>query len=283
VKAVSQQDAAEGGTYFGALRRDRTTRGRAEGQLLRALLFNVYFFGLTTVLSFVGVPLRMFARHRAYAFAAFWCRLVLAGAARICGIHVVVTGLEHMPGDGPALLACQHQSAFDTLVWMTLLPRTCYVVKQELTQIPLFGPLLPAAGMIPVDRGAGASALRALVQATAAARDAGRQIVIFPEGTRVAPGVRVPLQPGIAAISARLGLPVIPVATDSGLRWGRRAFLKVPGPIHLALGPPIAAGTRRQELLDALEGFWRAAEINGFRAVDKSVGESARELADTFP
>ena len=250
--------------------------------VLRALIFNIYFFGLTTVASAAGIPLRAFARHRIYGLAAGWSALVIDGARRICGIKLVITGTEYLPMDGPALLACQHQSAFDTLVWMTLLPRTCYVVKQELTRIPLVGPLRAPAGMIPVDREAGAAALRGLVMATAAAKAAGRQIVIFPEGTRVAPGMHVPLQPGIAAIAARLNLPVIPVATDSGLRWGRRSFRKNAGPVHLALGPPIPAGTRRVELLDAIESFWRQAESNGFQSVDKSVGETAPAASDTF-
>ena len=250
--------------------------------LLRALAFNLYFFGLTTILAFAGLFVRAFLPGHALPFAVFWTRLVVVGARRICGIHVVLTGTEHLPSGGPALLACQHQSAFDTLVWMTLLPYPTYVIKHELTRIPLFGPLLTAAGMIPVDRDAGAAALRGLVHATQAARRAGRQILIFPEGTRLAPGKTAPLQPGIAAIAARLDLPVIPVATDSGRRWGKNAFWKYPGPIHIAIGPPIPADTRRGPMLAAIEAFWREAESAGFGTVDKSVGISAAQLPDTF-
>lgn len=248
--------------------------------MVRALLFNLYFFGLTTVLSIAGIAVRILAPHRAYAFARFWCGLVIAGARRICGIELVITGAEHLPRGGAALLACQHQSAYDTFLWMLLLPRTCYVLKKELTRIPLFGPLLGLAGMIAVNRRAGASALRALLQATEAARAEGRQIVIFPEGTRVPPGQHVALQPGIAAIASRLNLPVIPVATDSGYRWGRRAFRKSPGVVHVAIGAPIPAGTRRGDLLDAIENHWREAERNGFSPVDKFVGNPQPRLAD---
>jgi 1-acyl-sn-glycerol-3-phosphate acyltransferase len=133
-----------------------------------------------------------------------------------------------------------------------------------------------------VNRTAGAAALRSLLQATDAAKAAGRQIVIFPEGTRVAPGRHVSLQPGIAAIAARLDLPVIPVATDSGLRWGRRAFRKTPGPIHISLGPPIAADTRRGALLDGIEGYWRQTESNGFLPVDNSVEKVTPMPAASF-
>jgi 1-acyl-sn-glycerol-3-phosphate acyltransferase len=227
--------------------------------LARALLFNVYFFGLTFLLAFPAQLVLHFARPRVFGYARWWAGLVLAGARVICGIRVQVTGLEHL-AHGPAVLASQHQSAFDTLVWMNLAPRASYVVKQELTRIPLFGPLLAAAGMVPVDRDAGASALRALLVAADQAKADNRQIVIFPEGTRVAPGERVPLQPGIAAIASRLDLPVTPVATDSGHCWGRRAFTKYPGVIHIAIGAPIEAGGKRAALLAGIEAHWRASE-----------------------
>ena len=250
--------------------------------LLRAIAFNAYFFGLTTVLGIAGLFVRAFARPRIFAFARVWARLVIWGARRICRIELRVSGAEHLPPGGPALLASEHQSAFDTLIWMTLLPRPSYVVKQELTRIPLFGPLLAPAGMIPVDRGAGAAALRRLLASSRQAREDGRQIIIFPQGTRVAPGERVALQPGIAAIATHLGLPIIPVATDSGRCWGRRAFMKTPGSIHIAVGPPIASSLRRDAMLEAIEGFWRLAEKTGYDAVDNSVGEASPELSLTI-
>ena len=245
--------------------------------LLRAFAFNAYFFGLTTIMAIIGIGVRVFAPGAVLAYAKFWSRLVIQGAARICGIRAVITGWEHLPASGPLLLASQHQSAFDTLVWMTLLPAPSYVIKQELTRIPLFGPLLIGAGMIPVDRTAGASAMRGMLQATGHARDTGRQIIIFPEGTRLAPGERVKLQPGIAAMATRLEMPVYPVATDSGLRWGRRAFLKYRGPVHIAIGAPIAAGTPRAALLDGIESFWRSAERASYRPVGKSVEDVSPE------
>jgi 1-acyl-sn-glycerol-3-phosphate acyltransferase len=200
---------------------------------------------------------------------------LLAGLRPLAGVRVEVTGLAHLPAGGPALLACQHQSEFDTLVWMHLLRRPAYVMKQELLSTPLVGPMLVPAGMIPVDRAAGAAALRRLLLDVEAARADGRQIVVFPEGTRVDPGARVDLQPGIAAVAARLGLPVLPVATDSGVCWGRRRDRLRPGVIHIAVGPPIAPGLPRAALLAAIEAHWRQAEALGFAVVDKSVGETA--------
>src|SRR6202044_1295043 len=133
----------------------------------------------------------------------------------VCGMHLDVVGLQRIP-PGAALIASRHQSAFDTFVWLTLLPRCCYVLKHELVRIPLFGRLIVGAGMIAVDRAAGGSAIRTLLREADRAVREQRQIVIFPEGTRSPPGVVGELQPGVAAMAARTRLPVIPVTTNSG-------------------------------------------------------------------
>lgn len=207
--------------------------------VLRSTLFNVWFFALTAVLSITGTLLLPFVPGLPLRLAQFWARLVLRSLSPLCAITWEVRGLEHLPTAGPALLASRHESAFDTLVWLTILPRCSYVTKRELLRIPLFGRIIRTAGQIAVDRAGGAGAVRDLMRQTAAAAAAGRQIVVFPEGTRAAPGQVLPLQPGVAAIAAATGLPVIPVVTDSGRHWGRRAFRKYPGTIHITLLPPL--------------------------------------------
>ena len=213
--------------------------------VLRSSLFNLFFFASTFVLLIPGTLVRLIAPRRTLGFARTWARVELAALRAICGIGFEVSGREHLPASGPALIASSHQSAFDTMVWMLLVPRCCFVIKRELLRIPLFGGMLRGSRMIAVDREAGASALRTLVKQGEEAARTGRQIVIFPEGTRADPGARLPLQPGVAALAGRLGLPVIPVATDSGLFWGRRAFRKQPGSIHIAIRAPIPAGLPR--------------------------------------
>jgi 1-acyl-sn-glycerol-3-phosphate acyltransferase len=240
-------------------------------RVLRSAAYAVYFFAVTLVFGLGGLAVRRGKQQRALLFAKAWVGTLLAGLRPICSIELEISGLEHLPPKGAALLACQHQSEFDTLVWTQLLQTPCFVMKQELTRTPLVGPMLVPAGMIPVDRAGGAGALRRLLQDTMAARDAGRQIVIFPEGTRVAAGSRVALQPGVAAIAARLGLAVIPVATNSGLHWPRSRLGLQPGPIRIAIGAPIPPGLPREKLLAAIEAFWRKAEETGFQPVDKSV------------
>jgi 1-acyl-sn-glycerol-3-phosphate acyltransferase len=241
---------------------------------LRSAAFNVFFFGLTFVMGVGALPLRWFAPERALGYARLWVRLVLAGLRVICGIRWQVSGLEHLPADGPALIASMHQSAFDTLIWALLAPRFAYVLKRELTRIPLFGPMLVLTGMIPIDRAAGPAALRGLLRAADRALAERRQVVIFPEGTRVAPGESAPLQPGVAALAARMRLPVIPVVTDSGLCWGRRAFRKRPGVIHIILKPPLSPNLPREVLLQRLQAIFAAGEP----PVDNSVGEPSRRL-----
>ncbi|MBN9509753.1 MAG: 1-acyl-sn-glycerol-3-phosphate acyltransferase [Alphaproteobacteria bacterium] len=246
--------------------------------LIRSAAFNAFFFGVTFLMAMASLPLRVVAPQFVPAYARAWARLMLAALRMICGIRYEVTGRDHLPKEGAALLAPMHQSAFDTVIWMLLLPRPAYVVKAELFRIPLFGPLLRLAGMIPVDRRGGAAALRSLLQAADGAIAAGRQIVIFPEGTRVAPGKKVALQPGVAALAARTGMPVIPVATDSGRHWGRRAFRKVPGVIHVALQPPLDPGLPRAALLADLQRAFTDGEAAFGAHVDNSVGEPAAGL-----
>lgn len=234
---------------------------------LRSAAFNLWFYGVTVVVALVSPLVRLGPEHWARGLARGWARTVLGALGPLCGIRVAVTGREHLPKAGAALVASQHQSAFDTIVWFLLAPEPAYVLKQELTRIPLYGGMCRKLGMIAVNRRGGASAIRALLRGAEGAMAAGRQIVIFPEGTRAAPGAVLPLQPGVAALAARTGLPVIPVVTDSGRCWGRRAWRRQPGTIHVAIQPPLPAGLPRAELMARLAALYAAPP-----AVDNSVG-----------
>ncbi len=238
---------------------------------LRSAAFNVWFFGISTLITIPGVVVALVAPRKMLALAGIWARLVLFGLRHLCGIEVRLIGAENLPSAGPVLIASAHQSAFDTLIWLTLVPRACYVLKKELTRIPVFGWLITFTRMIVVDRSAGAAAIRHLLRETDRTVRESRQMVIFPEGTRAPPGVRLPLQPGIAAMAARSRLPVIPVATDSGNCWSRRAFRKYPGTIRIVVHPPLPAGLPRETLMEALET--RIREMGDpATAVDNSVG-----------
>jgi 1-acyl-sn-glycerol-3-phosphate acyltransferase len=242
--------------------------------LLRSALFNVWFFGTTFVLGFYGVFVRALAPTRSFALAQRWAQTVLAGARVICRIRVEITGLDRLP-PGAALLASQHQSAFDTLIWIALLPRCSYIFKAELGRIPLFGPMLYAAGQIPLDRAASISSVRGLLRATQQARAAGRQIVIFPEGTRVQFDTDAAIRGGFTLIASRTGLPIYPVSTDSGRYWSRRAFIKRPGCVRIQIGEPIAPDLPGPKLISVLKQRWREAGSTAH-----PVGNSVDQLAD---
>lgn len=240
---------------------------------LRSTLFNLFFFFGTFIMTVVlATPVRFFAPDRMLEVAQLWARIMLRAVRLICGIRVQVLGAEYLRGSGAKLIASRHQSAFDTLIWFTLLPRCAYVLKKELRSVPLFGPLLPLAGMIPVDRKGGAAALRGLVREGEQAARNGREIVIFPEGTRSEPDVVLPLHPGIAALAARTHLPVTPVVTDSGRFWSRRAFQKRAGTIHIRVLEPIPAGTPRDELMQRLKAAMHADVVPVRELVENSVG-----------
>jgi len=230
---------------------------------LRSTIFNLWFYLGTTVIAASAMVPRLLRRWMpagwALGVAKTWAAFTFAGLRWICGTRWEVRGRENLPADGPALIVSMHQSAFDTMAWFLIVPRATYVLKKELTKIPLIGPMLHHLGMIAVDRDAGATAIRALLKGADGAMADRRQIVIFPEGTRVASGTRAPLHPGFAAIAARTRLPIIPVTTDSGLCWGRRAFRKHPGVIHIDVDPPMPAGLSRQEMTDRLDALFAAA------------------------
>lgn len=223
---------------------------------LRSALFNLLFLGGTAVTAVAALPLLLAPQRFLAAYVRGWARLMIALLRVVCGIRLEVRGREHIP-PGAAVIAAKHQSAFDTIVWLMLLPPgrppPVYVLKKELLSIPIWGTLARRCGHVAVDRAAGASALRAMVRAARARLAEGRPVVIFPEGTRSAPGQRLPYQPGVAALAMASGAPVVPVATDSGLSWGRRAFHKRPGTIHVSVLPPLPAGLERAALMQALE------------------------------
>ncbi|HEX8445915.1 MAG TPA: lysophospholipid acyltransferase family protein [Sphingomonas sp.] len=187
---------------------------------------------------------------RGWAYYHRWC------ARWLLGIRVRIEGV--IPNE-PVLVAAKHESMFETLELIILLPDPAVVVKKELADIPGWGRAARAHGVIPVDRDGSATALRIMMRAAKAALAAGRSIVIFPEGTRTAPGVRAPLRPGFAGLYRTLGLPVVPVALDSGRVYPRRGFVKRAGVVTFRFGPPIPPGLRRAEIeaqvLDAINAF----------------------------
>lgn len=242
-----------------------------------SLVYAGWFYSVTTVLLLFSPLLRLLAPRLARGYARVWAQLVLGGLRLICGVRWRISGREHLP-PGPAILASQHQSAFDTLIWVRELPGFTYVLKRELLRIPLFGAMLNAAGMIPVDRTGGGAAIRDLMRGGADAARHGRHIVIFPEGTRMPPGTVGKLHPGVAALAMHTGLPIVPVVTTSGRHWGRRGLLRIPGVIQIEILPPLPIGLPRAQLLDRLAATFTEAARSA-TPVENSVGKPLSAFA----
>ena len=217
---------------------------------IRSLVFNVYFLLGTAVWAVALIPTLILPRRVLRRAAQYWA-LSIGGMLRVVvGATIEIRG--SVPS-GACVVAAKHQSVWETLALYWLLDDAAYVLKRELTLIPVFGWYLRKNRQIVVDRGGGARALKGVIAQAARELKAGRQVVIFPQGTRVAPGATRPYQPGAAALYAHLGVPVIPVALNSGLVWGRRRFIKRPGRIILEFLDPIAPGLGRKAFAAELE------------------------------
>lgn len=220
-------------------------------------LFQIVITPLFAVISLLTFPFRPLIRYRVIST---WSRLMVDAARVLCGIDYRVTGSENIPRE-PCIILAKHQSAWETLAFQVIFPPQVWVVKRELLWIPFFGWGLAMLSPIAIDRRAGARALR---QTLEQGRDRLRQgfcIVMFPEGTRVAPGARGTYHPGGAWLAVKTAVPVLPVAHNAGEFWRRNAFLKHPGLITISIGAPIAPGDGDAGELNARVEHWIESEM----------------------
>lgn len=220
--------------------------------LLRAALFNLAFYLWTALMAVFAIPCLVLPRGVVVWYMETWSAGVQVLMRAIAGIDVAISGTGNLPA-GACIIASKHQSAFDTLVFHTAVKDPAMVMKRELTWIPLYGWYSLHAGMIAVDRAGGAAALKRMIKDARRARDQGRPIVIFPEGTRTPPGETLDYQPGVAALYRDLGVPVVPVALDTGLYWPRRSFRRTSGTMRIEFLEPIAPGMDRKAFTAELE------------------------------
>ncbi len=208
---------------------------------LRSFFYQMLFVPWTLAMGLLYLPLLLLPRRFVVGAARFWLKGNLFFLRLCCGLSCEIRGRENLP-KGPLLVAAKHQSAWDTMIFHQLLSDPAYVLKKELLRLPVVGWYQWKSGMIPIDRAAGMKALKFMSeQAQQAVRD-GRQVVIFPEGTRTAPGESRPYQSGIALLYQAMGVPVVPVALNSVLFWGRHTVWRRSGVITLEILPPIAPG-----------------------------------------
>lgn len=225
--------------------------------VLRSLLFALIFYGGTVFAVLGALPVSRFGSRPLRRYAIGWALFHRWCARRLLGISSRVEG--EVP-QGAVLVAAKHQSMYETLELLVILPRPAVVTKRELTEIPLWGGIARLYGAIPVDRAGSAAALRAMLAAARAAVGEGRSILIFPEGTRVSPGERPALRAGFAGLYRQLGLAVVPLALDSGLVWPRHGFLKRPGVVTFRFGETIQPGLPRAEAEERVHAAINALE-----------------------
>ncbi|MGX1586900.1 lysophospholipid acyltransferase family protein [Brevundimonas diminuta] len=219
---------------------------------VRSLIFTLWLY-LSMPLFAVGLSPALLMPHGvAMAVIKLWARFVLFGLRWIAGVKVEVRGLEHRP-TGPALIAAKHQGMLDVIAPFAFLDDACFVMKKELMPLPFFGWFAWKTKMIAVDRAAHAKALKDMVRQTRARLAEGRQILIFPEGTRTTPGELADYKPGVAAIYRDVDAPCWPVATNSGVHWPAHGFKRYPGTVVFEFLPPIPAGLKRAAFMAELE------------------------------
>jgi 1-acyl-sn-glycerol-3-phosphate acyltransferase len=219
---------------------------------LRSLLYNIVFYVNLVLFLVIGSPFYLTPRKWSIRALQAWAKTSLWWLKLICGTTYEVRGRENIP-EGAVLVASKHQSTWDTFALLPLFDDPAMVLKRELVFIPLFGWFIPKFRMIPVERSSGAAALKSMVARAKEAARMGRQIVIFPEGTRRPPGAPPDYKPGAVALYLKLGLKCLPIALNSGVFWPRRKFLRYPGKIVVEILPPIEAGLKRQDFSQRLE------------------------------
>ena len=227
--------------------------------LLRSTLFALALVLVTppyAVLALASAPL---PRHARYRVISGWSRLVLWLLGRLCRVRWTVEGREHLPAR-PSVILAKHQSAWETLAFQSILPPQVHVLKRELLWIPFFGWGLALMSPIAIDRSRGSAALRTMARKGKQRLEQGFWVIVFPEGTRVAPGERRRYQSGGAWLASFAGAPVVPVAHNAGRVWPRNSFCKYPGVITVRIGPPIESTRRPAEEITAQAEAWIEAE-----------------------
>jgi len=227
--------------------------------ILRSILFNIVYHGWTmfccVALLWMGLLPRkgMIEVIRWYMGTLYWIERT------ILGLDYVVKGLEHLPKDGPVLIGAKHQSMWETMKLHLIFDDPAIVLKRELLWIPIWGWYAAKADQIPVHRGKKGAAIASLIAGAKRMKAQGREIVIFPQGTRTAAGAYQPYKVGIALLYETLDIPLVPMALNSGVFWGRRTFVKRPGTITIEFLPPIPPGLPKEEALAELERRLEAA------------------------
>lgn len=234
---------------------------------LRSLVFQIVYYSNLAFWMVLWLPSLALHRRFALELGRQWGRTSLWWAEKICGLKHEFRGLENIP-EGAVIVACKHQSVWDTFTLPLHFPDFSYILKRELIFLPFFGWYLLAAEQIAINRAEGGKLLPQLIAKAKILFQQGRQLFIFPEGTRRPAGAPAQYKFGVALIYRETNVPVVPVALNSGLFWARRAFLIRPGTAVMEFLPPIAPGLKPREFFDELQ---LRMETAADRLIDEAV------------
>ena len=250
--------------------------------VVRSIVFNVLFYLNLCTLLLLASPTLIMPQRAILWMAKTWGRTSLWLLRVVCNLKVEFRGLEKIT-PGPLIIAAKHQSMWETFVLVTLFDHPTFIIKRELMWIPFFGWFTWKGGMIPVKRGAGAPALAEMAANAGIEIRRGRQLIIFPEGTRRAPGAEPRYRYGVTHLYAEVGVPCIPVALNSGLYWRRRSFLRWPGTVRVEFLDPIPPGLGKDAFLARLQSDIETATARliteGEREIKRDSAIAPRERA----
>ena len=225
-------------------------------QFVRSLLFDAWFYLSMAVMGVLLAPAALASRDAAYWSVKLFCRQALWTLRVLCGVKIEIRGT---PPEGRALIAAKHQSFLDILIMLDVLPRATFVMKRSLLYAPFVGFYALRLGVAPVNRAAGARAVRQMRKQLDTLAAEHRQVVIYPQGTRLPPGAVAPYRPGVALLYGGAPEGCVPVATNSGMFWGRKSILKHPGTVVVSFLDTIPPGLKRAEFMERVEQRIEAA------------------------
>ncbi|NDA08063.1 MAG: 1-acyl-sn-glycerol-3-phosphate acyltransferase [Alphaproteobacteria bacterium] len=238
---------------------------------IRSILFNILFYGATLLMSIIGLPILLLPVRYLQRYQHLWTTVLVFLLHHIVGIRHHITGPKP---EGQVIYAAKHQSAWETIVLYREFGSPAPVLKRELIFLPLIGLYFLRVPSVPINRSAGRDALRQLISSARKIAETGSSILIFPQGTRVAPGASHPYHAGTFAIYQATGLPVVPVALNAGLVWPRQALIKKPGLIDVQYLEPIPPGLDRKSFMEKLETSIETATHNLSGMPDQEAAKS---------
>ena len=236
---------------------------------IRSLIFNILFFGWTSVLAIISMPTVFIGKKAVFIILKLWLKSVYMFEKYILGLTYTVKGIENLP-NGAYIVAAKHQSAWETMKLHLIFGDPAVVLKKSLDDLPFWGRYSKVMGMIPVDRSKGGEAIKGMMEHAHRVSDKGRPIIIFPQGTRVAIGEKRKYKIGVIRMYEELNVPLVPVALNSGVFWPRNSFTKKSGNITVEILPPITPGKDGQTVLKQIE---EQIETTSDRLIQKALSD----------